>query len=73
MMIHTARGERGCLAVRRLLRERGLEGRLKIAVGGAPYRFDPDLWRVVQADAWAENGLAAGQVIAALVKGAGTP
>ncbi len=68
MMLHTARGERGCLAVRRLLRERGLEGRVKVAVGGAPYRLDRELWRVVQADAWAENGLLAARAIAALVK-----
>ncbi len=68
MMVHTARGEHGARAVRRLLRARGLEGRIKLAVGGAPYRFDPDLYRVVEADAWAENGLRAAQVIQALIR-----
>lgn len=68
MMVHTARGEQGCLGVRRLLRERGLEGQIKVVVGGAPYRFDRELWRTVQADAWAETGLAAGQVISGLIE-----
>ena len=56
MMTHTARGPEGCLGVRRLLRERGLADRFKIIVGGAPYRFDPELHRQVEADAWAEDG-----------------
>lgn len=67
MMSHTARGPDGCLGVRRLLQERGLEHRIRIIVGGAPYRFDPDLYRVVQADAWAEDGITAGKVIAGLL------
>jgi len=68
MMVHTARGENGCLRVRQLLKERGLEDRIKIVVGGAPYRFDPRLYQVVQADAWAENGMTAGKVISELIK-----
>jgi methanogenic corrinoid protein MtbC1 len=68
MMVHTARSEHGARAVRRLLRERGLEGRIKIAVGGAPYRFDRELYRVVGADAWADNGLLAAQVIQGLIR-----
>lgn len=68
MMVHTARSENGCLGVRRILRERGLEDRIKVVVGGAPYRFDPELYRVVQADAWAENGIAAGEIIARLIE-----
>ncbi len=68
MMVHTARGEQGCLGVRRLLRERGLEADHKLVVGGAPYRFDRELWKTVQADAWADTGLAAGQVISDLIK-----
>lgn len=68
MMVHTARGENGCLAVRRILKERGLEGRIKIAVGGAPYRYDPDLYAIVQADAWAENGITAARVITGLIR-----
>jgi len=68
MMVHTARGENGCLAVRRLLKERGLEQRVRIIVGGAPFRFDDGLYRTVQADAWASDGVTAGKVIADLVK-----
>jgi methanogenic corrinoid protein MtbC1 len=68
MMVHTARGENGCLAVRRILKERGLEGRIRIAVGGAPYRYDPNLSAIVQADAWAENGITAGKVITGLIR-----
>ena len=30
MMVHTARGEDGCLRVREILKERGLEDRIKI-------------------------------------------
>jgi methanogenic corrinoid protein MtbC1 len=68
MMAHTARGENGCLGVRKLLRERGLEGKIKIMVGGAPFRFDHDLYRAVQADAWTEDGIAAGKIITELIK-----
>ncbi|MBA4384631.1 MAG: cobalamin-binding protein [Anaerolinea sp.] len=68
MMVHTARGENGCLKVREILKQRGLEGQIKLIVGGAPYNFDHELYRTVQADAWAEDGLAAGKVITALIK-----
>lgn len=68
MMVHTARGEAGCLGVRRLLRERGLESQVRLVVGGAPYRFDDRLYRQVEADAWAENGLAAAGVVTDLVR-----
>ncbi len=68
MMVHTARGENGCLSVRKLLEERGLEGRIRIAVGGAPFRFDPGLYKVVGADAWADNATAASTVIAELIR-----
>jgi methylmalonyl-CoA mutase cobalamin-binding domain/chain len=68
MMVNTARGELGCLGVRRLLRERGLEGQIKIIVGGAPYRHDDKLFEVVQADAWAVNGVAACGVVANLIR-----
>ena len=63
MMVHTARGENGALKVRKILRERGLERKIKLVVGGAPYRYDPELYQVVQADAWAENGVSASKVI----------
>ena len=69
MMVHTARGENGCLGVRRILKERGLEDRIRIIVGGAPFRFDHELYKTVQADAWAEDGVTAGAVIAELAKG----
>jgi len=68
MMVHTARGEQGCLRVRQLLKERGLEGRIKIAVGGAPYRFDPHLYQVVGADGWAPDGITASRVITELIR-----
>jgi methanogenic corrinoid protein MtbC1 len=68
MMVHTARGENGCQRVRQLLKERGLEDRIKIAVGGAPYRFDHGLYATVGADAWAENGITAGRVITDLIQ-----
>jgi len=68
MMVHTARGENGCSRVRQILKERGLEGLIRIAVGGAPYRFDPELYRTVGADAWAENGIEAGKVISNMIR-----
>jgi len=68
MMIHTAQGENGCRRVRQILKERGVEDRIKIAVGGAPYRFDPELYRSVGGDAWAENGITAGRVITGLIR-----
>jgi methanogenic corrinoid protein MtbC1 len=68
MMVHTARGENGCVRVREILRERGLEGKIKIAVGGAAFRFDHDLYKTVQADAWAEDAITAGKVIEGLIR-----
>jgi methylmalonyl-CoA mutase cobalamin-binding domain/chain len=69
MMAHTALGENGCLGVRRILKERGLEGRIKIVVGGAIYRYNPSLCQEAQADSWAPDGMAAGKVIGELIKG----
>jgi methanogenic corrinoid protein MtbC1 len=68
MMVHTARGENACLKVRSILRDAQLEDKIKIIVGGAPYRYDPELYKTVQADAWAENGISAGKVITDLIK-----
>ena len=68
LMVHTARGENGCLKVRQILKERGLEEQIKIIVGGAPYRHDHALYKVVQADAWSENGIVGGQIIKDLIK-----
>lgn len=68
MMAHTAMGEQGCRQVRRILQERGLESRFRLVVGGAPYRFDSEMYRAVGADAWAADGISAGKVIIDLIK-----
>lgn len=68
MMVHTAMGEHGCSEVRQLLHERGLEDKIKIIVGGAPYRFDDNLYKNVGADAWAADGVSAAKVIVDLIK-----
>ena len=68
MMVHTARGEDGCIRVREILRNRGLEQRMRIIVGGAPFRFDKDLYKTIKADAWAEDGVAAGAVVESLIR-----
>jgi methanogenic corrinoid protein MtbC1 len=68
MMVHTATGAQAATGVRALLKERGLEGRIKLVVGGAPYLFDDTLYRTVGADAWARNGLEAAAVVAGLVR-----
>jgi methanogenic corrinoid protein MtbC1 len=67
MMVHTANGPHGCIKVRQLLREQGLADRIRIAVGGAPYRFDGELYRAVGADAFATDGVTAGRVIIDLI------
>jgi methanogenic corrinoid protein MtbC1 len=69
MMMHTARSELGSTKVREILKERNLEDKIKIVVGGAPYRWDPNLYKIVQADAWAEDGITAGKVIKDLMLG----
>lgn len=68
MMVHSATGENGCRKVRQILRERGLEKRFRVVVGGAPYRFDPELYKTVGADAWAADGVSAGKVITDLIR-----
>lgn len=68
MMVHTALGENGGQGVRRILKERGLEGRIKLIVGGAPFLFDPLLYRSAQADAWAPDGVTAARVIGDLIR-----
>ncbi|WP_404355458.1 B12-binding domain-containing protein [Methylotuvimicrobium sp. KM1] len=68
MMVHTAIGENGSIKVRSLLKERGLENKIKLAVGGAPYRFDPELYKKVGADVWAPDGVTAAKVIIQLIK-----
>lgn len=68
MMVHTARGPNGPSKVRALLKDKDLENKLKLVVGGAPYRFHPDLYEEVGADAWAEDGITAAKVISNLIK-----
>ncbi len=68
MMVHTATGEQGCPGVRRLLQERHLEERIRVIVGGAPFRFDEGLYKAVGADAWAADGVTAGKVITDLIR-----
>jgi trimethylamine corrinoid protein len=67
MMVHTATGENGARHVRKLLKERGLENRFRIVVGGAPYRFDNELYKTVGADGWAPDGVNAGRTIIDLI------
>lgn len=68
MMVHTARGPNGALGVRRILRERKLEAKLKLIVGGAAYRWDHHLYKTVEADAWAENGVLAADAVCTLLR-----
>jgi len=68
MMVHTARGEDGCIKVRQILKDKSLEDKIKIVVGGAPYRFNDELYKTVEADAWAPDGITASKVIADLIK-----
>lgn len=67
MMLHTARSDEGCKKVRALLKERNLEDRIKIIVGGAPFKFDRELYKIIGADAWAEDGVTAAKVISELI------
>lgn len=55
MMYHTATGENGPLKVREILKKESLEDNIKIIVGGAPYRFNKDLYKSIKADGWAED------------------
>ncbi len=68
MMVHTATGENGARRVRQILKERGLENRFRLVVGGAPYRFDNELYKTVGADGWAPDGVNAGRMIIDLIK-----
>ncbi len=69
MMVHTATGENGCQKVRKLLQSQGLEGQFRVIVGGAPFRFDEELYQKIGADAWAADGISAGKVITDLIRG----
>ena len=57
------------------LKIKGLRARLdaeglavKLVVGGAPFRFDPQLWREVGADACGQNALEAIEIVRGLLK-----
>jgi len=71
MMVHTALSEAGCRRVRRILRDRSLERQIKVIVGGAPFRHDPQLYQAAHADAWASDGMAAVGIIRQLNQEAG--
>ena len=68
MMVHSATGENGPRKIRQLLRERGLESGIRLVVGGAPYRFDNELYKTVGADGWAADGVNAGKVVIDLIR-----
>lgn len=53
-------------AVRKRLDDLGL--RVIIVVGGAPFRFDPQLWRDVGADACGNNALEATEIVRRLTR-----
>jgi len=67
MMVHTATGEEGSIRVRALLDERKLADKIKLVVGGAPYRFDHQLYTKAGADNWAADGVTAAKVISQLI------
>lgn len=54
--------------VREAIDRRGLD--VKIVVGGAPFRFDPNLWKEVGADATAGNASAAISIVSGFLMGA---
>lgn len=68
MMVHSATGDNGPRKIRQLLHERGLEDRIRLVVGGAPYRFDNELYKTVGADGWAADGVNAGKVVVDLIR-----
>lgn len=41
---------------------------IKLIVGGAPFRFDPELYQKVGADDWALDGVSAAEKIIQLIK-----
>jgi len=62
-MLHSATGENGSIKVREILTEKKLTSEIKIVVGGAPYKFDKDLYKTVGADAWAYDALSGIKII----------
>lgn len=68
MMMHTATSEKGAIGVREILKRENLEEKIKIVVGGAPYKFDSKLYLKVNADAWAPDALRSVDVMVNLIK-----
>lgn len=68
MMVHTAIGEDGPKKVRTILEEKNLDHKIKLIVGGAPYKFDEKLYLEAKADDFAGNGLEAVKKIVNLYK-----
>lgn len=68
MMMHTATGENGCIGVRKILADKNLENKIKVIVGGAPYRYDPELYKSVRADAWSDSAIDSVNVITGLIR-----
>ena len=66
MMMHTTVGDEGPKGVRAELHRRGLENKIRLVVGGAPYLFDSALYRKVGADGWAADAFSAVTTIGAL-------
>jgi len=68
MMVHSAKGDDGARGVRKLLDQNNLQEKIKLVVGGAPYRFDSHLYESVGADGWADNAIEAVKIIDTLMK-----
>ena len=68
MMVHSAVGENGCLKVKELLKEKKLTDKIKVIVGGAPYRFDKELYKKVDADGWAENAIQSIKLVGEIIE-----
>lgn len=68
MMVHTAIGKRGPRAVKALLRKRGLDGQIKLILGGAPFHFAPELIKAIGADAVAPDGMAGAEIIKSIIE-----
>jgi len=67
MMMHTATGTDGSLGVRELLKQKSLENKIKLVVGGSPFRYDNELYTKVGADSWAPDGISAANIICQLI------
>jgi methanogenic corrinoid protein MtbC1 len=68
LMVHTATGDNGCRKVRKILQERNLETKIKVIIGGAPFRFSPQLFKTVGADTTAPDAISASKVMEDLLK-----